>query len=298
MSTHTPPAPITDKDRLGLTLFLAVALHGILILGVSFKALSESIKRTPPTLNVLLVQTSSDKAPKQANYIAQANQLASGNSDRTGHPGSPFFALNPNPSDGVAPIPQAALIPQTRSERKRTDALASTNSDYTLPPAARKRGDTQAETLPQDQRLLQLQLQQARLTAEIRRETDDYNKRPRRLFLDTVNAKTAVEAGYLAHWVQRVERVGNLNYPDAAVRDRLHGRLILNVLLSHSGRVLSVTVARSSGSAVLDDAAQRIVRLASPFPPFPKAMRKQYDQIMITRTWIFQSGHLHTTGQG
>lgn len=297
MKNTTPPAPITDKDRLGLTLFLAVVVHGILILGLTFKALSEHLEQPSPTLNVLLVQTAADKAPKEANYIAQANQLASGNSDRTGHPGRPFFALNPNPTDGVAPIPQVASTPQASAEHRHRDVLTSDHSDYSLPPKARTQGpQTQAD--PQDQHLLQLQLEQARLTAEIRRETTDYNRRPRRLFLDTVNAKTAVEAGYLAHWVQRVERVGNLNYPDTAIRDRLQGRLILNVLISHTGHIIKIIVARSSGSTVLDDAAKRIVRLASPFPPFPAAMRKQYDQLMITRTWIFQSGQLRTTGHG
>ncbi|OBS08135.1 energy transducer TonB [Acidihalobacter prosperus] len=294
MKNTTPPAPITDKDRLGLTLFLAVAVHGILILGLSFKALSEQVQRQPPALNVLLVQTAADKAPKEANYIAQANQRASGSSDRAGHPGRPFFALNPNRTDGVAPVPQMAMTPPATAEHKHRDVLTSDNADYSLPPEARTRGP-RSQATPDNQRLLQLQLEQARLTAEIRRETEDYNQRPRRLFLDTVNAKTAVEAGYLAHWVRRVERVGNLNYPDAAIRDRLHGRLILNVLISHTGHVLKIVVAQSSGSAVLDDAAKRIVRLASPFPPFPAAMRKQYDQLMITRTWIFRSGELRTT---
>ena len=287
---------ITPTDRLGLTLFLAVVVHGILILGLSFKALSEHLRQAPPTLNVTLVQTTSDKAPKKAKYLAQANQLASGSSDRAGHPGNPYFARNPMRSQGVAPIElhtETRRNPQTQQHPK---TLTQRDSPYALPEAAPKPTPPVPDA-PSGSRSIELNLAQARLTAEIRQAMDDYNKRPRRLFLDTVDAKSSIEAAYLAKWVRRVERIGNLNYPHEAARRHLHGRLILNVLINHDGRVLRIDVAQSSGATVLDDAAKRIVQLASPFPPFPKAMRKQYDQLMITRTWIFEADNTLRTAR-
>lgn len=286
---------ITSTDRLGMTLFLAVVVHGILILGLSFQPLAQHLSNTPPALNVTLVQTSSRQAPKQARYLAQANQLASGSSDKSGHPGNPYIALNPTPSNGVAPIQMRAQNRANAQNRQRPKVLTQRQSNYALPQASPKPTPPVPQA-PTASRTIELNLSQAQLTAEIRQAIRNYNKRPRRLFLDTVNARSSVEASYLAHWVRRVERIGNLNYPHQAASRNLHGRLILDVLINHTGRVLSVKIAKSSGSVVLDDAAKRIVRLASPFAPFPKALRKRYDQLMITRTWIFETNNtLHTT---
>lgn len=286
---------ITSTDRLGMTLFLAVVVHGILILGLTFQPLAAHFRRSPPALNVTLVQTSSTQAPKQARYLAQANQLASGSSNRSGHPGNPYIAMNPTPSNGVAPIQMHAQNRASPQNRQQPKVITQRHSDYVMPHAAPKPAPPVPQA-PSGSRTIELSLSQAQLTAEIRQAIRNYNKRPRRLFLDTVNARSSVEASYLAHWVRRVQRIGNLNYPHQAARRHLHGRLILDVLINHDGRVLSVKIAKSSGSIVLDDAAKRIVRLASPFPAFPKALRKRYDQLMITRTWIFNANNtLHTT---
>lgn len=286
--------PITSTDRFGMTLFVAVVVHGILILGLSFKALSDHHLKTPPTLTVTLVQTSSATAPKQAQYLAQANQKASGSRDKAGHPGALFTALNPMPSQGVAPIELRAANAPTPPIHEKSKVLTQRDSPYALPRSAPTPTPPKPDR-PNGQRTIQLNLKQAQLAAEIRRSVRDYNKIPRRLFLDTVNAKNSIEAGYLARWVRRVERIGNLNYPAAVARRHLHGRLILNVLLNTNGHVVSVHVARSSGSVILDDAAKRIVELAAPFRPFPPFMRKHYDQLMITRTWIFEANNtLHT----
>lgn len=295
MKNPSSPSAITDKDRLGLTLFLAATLHGILILGLSFKAITAHPKPPSAMLNVLLVQTSSKKAPKKAKYIAQANELASGHSDHSGHPAQPFFSPTLKPNSGITPVPLTNLNDQQKNKAKRQyNVLTSKQSGSHIASKTHKRS-THKTRQTNTQHNLHLHLQQARLTAEIRREINDYNHRPRRLYLDTVNAKTSVEASYLAHWVHRVERVGNLNYPNKAIQKQLHGRLILNVLISASGQVLQVHVAQSSGSRILDDAAKHIVRLAAPFPAFPPALGKRYTQLMITRTWIFQNRHVRTT---
>ncbi|WP_198034171.1 energy transducer TonB [Acidihalobacter ferrooxydans] len=269
-----------------MTLFVALVAHGILILGLSFKAFSDRPRPAPPKLNVTLVQTSSAEAPKVADYLAQTNQKASGTTDKNGHPGKPFIALNPMPSQDAAPLDLQAANAPAQTTRDKSKTLTQRNSPYALPRHAPKPTPPNPNA-PTNAHTIKLNLEQARLTAEIRKAVHDYNKMPRRLFLDTVNAKSSVEAAYLARWVHRVERIGNLNYPDAAIRRHLHGRLILNVLLDPNGRVVSTQIAKSSGSVILDQAAKRIVELASPFAPFPASVRKHYDQLMITRTWIF-----------
>jgi len=108
-------------------------------------------------------------------------------------------------------------------------------------------------------------------------------------YIDTLSATTAPEAAYVRAWVDKVERVGNLHYPHDARRRALSGSLILHVLLSSEGDIIDVFVGSPSGQQVLDDAARRIVELASPFVPFSYAMRAQYDQLMLTRTGVFAS---------
>jgi periplasmic protein TonB len=147
---------------------------------------------------------------------------------------------------------------------------------------------TPRRELPSADRLVERSLEMARLSSEISERTQLYAERPRIHYVDALSARSAVEAAYIDSWVRKVERVGNLNYPDEARRRRLDGSLILNVLLDREGRVLRVEVAKTSGHQVLDDAARRIVELSSPFAPFPDEMRSRYDQLMITRTWVFQ----------
>lgn len=135
----------------------------------------------------------------------------------------------------------------------------------------------------------------ARLSPQITARDSLRAPRADTLYLDALSARSAVEAAYLEAWVRKVERVGNLNYPDEARRRRLTGSLVLSVLLDREGRVLEMELAASSGERVLDDAARRIVELAAPFAPFPPELRREHDRIMITRTWVFKGDQaLHT----
>ena len=127
----------------------------------------------------------------------------------------------------------------------------------------------------------------ARLAEEVQRESQAYAKRPKKKFI-SANTKEYEYAAYMAAWVARVERIGNLNYPDEARRQQLHGQLVLTVALNRDGTVKSIDVIQSSGHKLLDDAAIRIVRLAAPFPPIPAD--EKVDELYVTRTWQFLPG--------
>ena len=137
------------------------------------------------------------------------------------------------------------------------------------------------------QKLSEQQLELAKLVAELRQEESDYAKRPRVNYIDTLSAKTATEATYVREWVEKVERIGNLNYPDEVRIKHLSGTLILGVLINHDGTVELMEVRSSAGKSILDESAKRIVNIASPYKPFPPEMHENYDQLMITRTWLF-----------
>ena len=126
----------------------------------------------------------------------------------------------------------------------------------------------------------------AALNSELRRKLEAQSQRPRRKFI-SASTREYKYAAYMEAWRIKVERVGNLNYPDEARKNRLTGSLILDVALNTDGSVNQITIRRSSGSKILDDAAVRIVELSSPFSPFPDHIREETDILHITRTWQF-----------
>jgi protein TonB len=132
-------------------------------------------------------------------------------------------------------------------------------------------------------------LELARLQAQISQDWDALQQRPRRQF---VGARTQEYryARYVEDWRAKIERVGNLNYPDEARRQRVYGSLLLTVSIRRDGTVESIEINRSSGFRVLDQAAVRIVELAAPFAPFPPDIARDTDVLAITRTWSFSSG--------
>lgn len=276
---------ISPNDRLGLTLFLAAVVHGIVILGVGFGVNPGLDPKSAFSLDVVLVQTSSEQAPEQAEVAAQTNQQASGSAE-SGRPTSPFTAPNPSPSVGTAPLrTEAASRPKPVAPKVKT---LTAESAPTIVPTEPKTEPVIPEQIVSGRELADRSLEMARLVAEISEREQRYAKRPRIHYIDAVGAKSMVEASYVEAWRNKVQRVGELNYPDEAVRRRLSGSLVLNVLLNRHGEVLRVEIGRSSGHKVLDDAAKRIVELAAPFSAFPVEMRKSYDQLMITRTWRFR----------
>jgi len=128
----------------------------------------------------------------------------------------------------------------------------------------------------------------ARMEAQIARQIEEYNKRPRRTFVGARAAEVRY-ALYVEDWRQKIERIGNLNYPESA-RGRIYGSLRLTVSINSDGTVAGVDLEQSSGYKILDAAAQRIVELAAPYAKFPPDIRKETDILVITRTWHFARG--------
>lgn len=279
---------ISASDRLSMTLFMAVVIHGIVILGVSFTESFQHPDSVQRTMDIILVQTESATTPKDADHIAQYNQEASGSSDTPDTPSNPFSSPLPTPSKGEAVAPQETKI----SEAKQTQSQQLLHTTDKATEKVVSDIETQKERVTLQQQKIEQQSKQttiAQLSSEINDAEKKYAERPRIHFIDAVSAKSAVEAKYTNDWVHRVESIGNLNYPEDARKDRLTGKLVINVLLDNVGKVLKVQVAISSGSKILDDAAKQIITLSSPFPEFPAEMKQAYDQLMITRTWSFKT---------
>jgi periplasmic protein TonB len=288
------PAPVPlrrvgPSERITATLALSMIGFGVLILGVAFS--QEDAAPVVPTLDVILTQTTTTEAPDRPDFIAQANNKGGGDRDEARRPRDPSIGQVPKPQPGVAPQPLTAQAPLPAPEpTQRIVSTSGASADKTPLPEEHPR--TEPTPLPTGQELMQQSLEMARLQAELDRKQELYAKRPKRKFISA--STTAYEyATYMRSWVEKVERVGNLNYPEEARRQGLSGRPILTVSVARNGEVKGVVLQRSSGRKILDDAAINIVRLASPYAPLPHTS-EDIDILDITRTFDFRNGSVES----
>lgn len=297
MSQTAPlPSPmITPFDRLGLTLFFAVVLHALIILGITFS--SDLLKKPElvQTMEITLVQSRSDKPADDAQFLAQANQQGSGNTPETDRPVAPRQqqVATPHKNLGTAPDSSPAVLPRQQNPQTRQQAVMTTDK-ASKHSATRPQSTRQQTQTPTASQLIARSLQIASASAEYEQQKLANQKQTRKKF---INASTREHkyAAYMDAWRQKVERIGRINYPEEASRRKLTGKLVLTVVLRPDGSIHSMSLDSSSGNRVLDDAARRIVRLAAPYAPFTDAIRAETDLLHITRTWIFQRGNRLTS---
>ena len=277
--------PIGPGERLSATIALSLVVFGVLILGVGFTR--DDAAPVTPTLDVILTETRSDAAPEDADFIAQANNQGGGESDRPERPREEQLAPVPKADPGVAPEPLVAQAPPPEPEP--VPRVLTTVAPSPMPlPVPKDQRETEPSLLPPGQERVDQSLEMARLAAEIERRQELMAKRPKRKFI-SASTREYEYATYLRAWVAKVERVGNLNYPEQARRRGLAGRLVMTVAVRRDGSIEEIVLNRSSGLGVLDQAAMRIVRLSEPYPPLPRT-KENIDVLHITRTWQFQNG--------
>ncbi len=282
-------ASVRPADRLGFTLFVAALVHLALILGVSFTVVKpEEIRQT---LEITLSTFKDAKAPKKADYLAQDNQQGSGTLDKKALPKTTEVApFQDNVINKVTPppVPKPEVQPQTAPVKKAVTTVAP------KPQKVDTRRDTvKQEAQPQkatpDFDSTKLSSEISSLEAELAHEQQLYAKRPRIHRLTAASTMHDKGAWYKDDWRKKVERIGNLNYPDEARRQQIYGSLRLMVSINSDGSLYDVMVLESSGQPLLDQAAQRIVRLAAPFAPFTGDL-SDVDRLEIIRTWRFAKG--------
>ena len=281
---------ISASDRLGFTLFLALMLHAIVVLGVGFSPSKSNNTDPLPTLDIILANSKTFETVDNPDFLAQQDQAGGGNAEDKARPSAPVSAPTPIDQRGLAEFDRREMRRQPLQLAKLyyiTQRESDTRADAQKP--IRDSDSKQHEASPVEQRESKI----ARLQAEIRQMTIDYAKRPKTIPL-TASTRKAVEASYLASWVQKIEHTGNLNYPQEARIKNLDGRLRMSVRLNAEGEVLDMQITASSGTTVLDEAARRILRMAQPFAPFSEELRERADQIVIIRTWDFKSNRFRT----
>jgi protein TonB len=287
---------ISPADRLGLTLFFAAAVHALVILGISFDLDELLPQEIPLSMEITLVHSHSEEAPEQADYLAQANQKGGGTVKEKQRPSSPV--ANPRPTteqgDAEQSLPLAGPPPQPVTEQRQV-MTAEVSSDTAVVQPEEQNHPPLPE-VPNAAELMLRSREIARLSAEIRQKQQAYAQMPREKYI-SANTRQSIYAAYQDGWRQKVERIGNLNYPDQAKQHNLSGSLLLDVAIKPDGSLASVKLLRSSGHKVLDDGAIRIVRMAAPFAPLPPKIRKEVDILHITRVWQFHHDNSLRTGR-
>lgn len=284
------PATVTQSDRMSLTVFFAIAIHAILILGISFD-LMDNNDDVITTMEITLVSQRSTEAPEEADYLAQKNQIGGGTQQNKSRPSSPFSNDSPTPDQGFAPNSRQAMSPPPIKEsQKQTEVMSVDQSElHTQSEKSKDETPFTTKSLTAAQ-LFERSQQIAKLSAEINKLKNAYQQTPKRTLVDGINAKEYRFASYMDAWRAKIERVGNLNYPQLVTRKSLSGKLLLKVDINPDGSIHAAKILRSSGHRELDRAAIRIVNLSAPFPPLSKAIQKDTDILEIVRVWRFQQG--------
>jgi protein TonB len=276
-------------DRLSFTLFLALGVHALLIFGVGFSA--PEARSVPSTLDVTLAQhRSNDTTPlEEADFLADTDQQGSGTLEEKARLTTTEQAdIEDNQIFRTTPELQQLSFAELEVARKR---ILTTQTDTTR--TATDRVDEEAppveELASQDPLMISQINDVATLRAMLDESRQNFANRPRIRTLTAVSARRSLDAAYVFGWLEEVERVGNQNYPQAARQERLMGSVRLAVRIRADGSLVSVEVSHSSGHAVLDQAARRIVHMAAPFEQFSSDMSREYDQLEIIRTWQFRT---------
>ena len=289
---------------------ISIFVHAV-ILTMHFEPELKKLANKLPSLNVVLVNAKTKTAPDKAELLAQANLDRGGNTDANRQmksilpaPKKKTTEVKLRPSAEASSAAKAAkLQAQEVREQKRVDALEKQAQELLTQINAVKKVDSNptqdaasAEPEKGDQKALAKTLNRAdliaasieidRLEAQIAKQQDELQKRPKRRFLGA-RTKEASDAMYLEAWRQKVERIGNMNYPEAARNQKLYGQLRMTVSIKADGSIEKIVIDKSSGSKILDEAAKNILNLAAPYAKFSAEMQKNTDILDITRTWTF-----------
>jgi protein TonB len=275
--------------RMQVSFVLSVLIHIVIIFGVTFTMPDLSrLSHLDQPLEVTLVNSKTPERPVKADALAQANLDGGGNTDEKVRAASPL----PVPAEHK-PMPEVTMaekrVEKLEREAKRLMTQAKRAPAAVPPPQPKPQPQPRTaapDVAPNAADIMARSLEIARLEARISKRWNAYQQRPRRRF---VGARTQEFrfARYIEDWRLKIERIGELNYPQAARDRRIYGSLVATVSIRADGSLESVDINRSSGEKILDRAAIRIVHLGAPYAPFPPDIAKDTDVLSITRTWLF-----------
>lgn len=284
-----------SSDLLSITAFVSALCHAVLILGISFKLPDiADVQNTDNTLDVVLVNAVNDIAPEDAETVAAANNEGGGLDEQEASSPLPYKPVDASPIESIKLTADQETQTTLEPDQLITAPTAELSISAEQPDKTRlevqeqQRGDDKISTAALRK------LERERVLAKIQQQWEDYQKRPKKDYLSPSTRQNEA-AEYLDAWRKKVEQVGNANYPVQAIAGKISGTLILSVELNRNGTISSVEVIRPSPYKVLNDAAVRFVRDASPFASFPDEIDPTTDILVITRAFHFLSNNRLTS---
>lgn len=277
----------TNLAYLITAFIVALIVHNSIIFGVSFT--SPPIKKSSAnqTLDIVLVNTRAEKTPENPDYLAQADQVGGGNVKDKAKPTSKNPGETPSQGNALENKPKMAPKPVPKIEDKKP-ILSTTKSSKNKSPKLVKKKKPRPKKKPVliNDYMADLQKQIIEIEAELDEKNKMYARRPKATYI-TASTQRTPDALYLKQWTKKIERIGNLNYPAEARKNKLEGQLILVVAISPDGHIISIRISQSSGYKTLDNAARKIVQLAAPYATVPADVLRGNSRLVITRTWQF-----------
>ncbi len=279
-------------QRLTFAVLFSFSMHAFFLFGITFIVPdSKNIPVLSQPLEVVLVNSKSGRRPNNASAYAQNNLDGGGNIEDERHASTPFPVLGD--AQHFTPEQTAQRLRQTQQESQRL--LTRDKSDFSVA-QNKTQQQNQDSSNAEGHDLVQRSLEIARLEARIDKNLSMYEKMPKRKFIGARTQEYRY-AQYVEDWRAKVERIGNLNYPEIARTQKIYGSLTLTVSIRSNGSVEDIEINRSSGQRILDASAVRIVKLSAPFPPFPPDIAKDTDILSITRPWTFTSSDKLESGE-
>lgn len=271
---------VSAFDRLGFTIFIAIAMHVLIVL-TDF--LDEDPVPAPFTMEITLSRFDDDKAPEKADFLAETNQQGSGESQDLVKPTSPL----PIPAKPV--VEQLATTPspaESAPEAKDKKLVTTLNSSRQLHSFEQLDDPLMEKQIKSNRSLLEQSLEIAALEADFDQQRESYARRPRVTRFTAASTMKAVDSQYVSHVVRKIERTGSLNFPQNAGR-KLYGKPRVFIAIYFDGSIKEVKILQSSGDLVLDSETINIIHRAGPFAPFPKEVRKERDVLELIRTFSY-----------
>ena len=265
----------------------SILVHAVL-LAIQFRVFDPArFKDRMPPLEVALVNAKSKVKPAVADVLAQANLDGGGNTELPRRAKTPLPVVPKASATGdIAVASQRLDVLEQEARELMTRIKGTPPTTYAMPKPVEA---PEPVAQPSATELMQRTLESMRIEARIAKDIESYQQRPKRRFVGA-RAEEYRLARYVEDWRAKIERIGNLNYPEAARQFKLYGNLLLTVSIRSDGSVENVEINRSSGQSILDAAAVKIVEMSAPFAAFPPDIKRDTDVLHITRTWMFTKG--------
>lgn len=279
-------AQVSEADRLGFTFIIAIAIHGLLIFGVGFSAMDP--KTPAKLLEVTLSQFKNDDPPKSADFLAQHNQQGSGTLEQRAQLSTTEQSIYQDNVVKHIQLKKPTVLKTDPLEQQRKISSSAETEFQVYGKKQQPAPDFSKFSPAEIQQLEQQNLEIASLQAKLNEKKQVHAKGPKTRQITSVSAKSSDDAAYINSFREKIEYIGNKYYPQEAKEKGMHGNVQLLVAIRKDGSIQEIRVLQSSNNPLLDKAAINSVRLAAPFPRFPKSMRENTDVLEIIRTWQFE----------